>query len=247
VPLNTIEKTEPHYRGSFSISSKDDMENMFRRVEKHYDFLNRLFSFGLDLQWRRKSANILGFTNDSLILDLGAGTGDFSIVLRKESKVNVIAVDLVEEMLTRFESKINNEENWAKFVVGDGENLPFSENEFDGVITAFVGRNFLDLDRGLSEAKRVLKKDGKIGFLEFCTPKNSLIRGLRWIYFHTFIPLVGWFFIKGNMNAYRYLVKSIEQFYSVIEMTEIFKNAGFKHVESHTFNLGTVALITGEK
>ena len=247
MPQKTIEKTEPHYRGSFSISSKDDMENMFRQVEKHYDFLNRLFSFGLDLRWRRKSAKILEFPDNSLILDLGAGTGDFSIALRKESKVNIVAVDLVEEMLTRFESKINNEENWARFIIADGENLPFPENEFNGVITAFVGRNFLDLEKGLSEIKRVLKEDGKIGFLEFCTPENLLIRRLRWIYFHTFIPLIGWFFMKGNVNAYRYLVKSIEQFYTVNEMKDIFKSAGFKQVESHTFNLGTVALITGEK
>ena len=53
--------------------------------------------------------------------------------------------------------------------------------------------------------------------------------------------------MKGNVNAYRYLVKSIEQFYTVNEMKDIFKSAGFKQVESHTFNLGTVALITGEK
>ena len=50
---------------------------------------------------------------------------------------------------------------------GDAEQLPFEDNKFDGVTVAFGVRNFENLEKGLSELRRVVKENKSIYILEF--------------------------------------------------------------------------------
>ena len=47
-------------------------------------------------------------------------------------------------------------------------NLSFPEDSFDAVIAAFGIRNFQNLDKGLEEMHRVLKKGGHLCILVYC-------------------------------------------------------------------------------
>ena len=239
---------EPHYRGSFFIHAKSDMADMFRTVYVKYDFFNHLFSVGNDIRWRKRSVKFLQFRNNDTILDYGAGTGDFAFAVRETANVKIIALDLVKEMLDRFKSKLTRRGSvGVTLIMGDGEDLPFSGNNFDGVVAGFAGRNLFDLEKGIREIHRVLKPGGRVGFLEFCSPLNPFVRLAVWIYFRIIIAFLGNLFMPKDVPAYSYLIESVEGFHTGNELKNMFKTNGFKNVCLFGFNLGTVLLLIGEK
>ncbi|MDP7653799.1 MAG: ubiquinone/menaquinone biosynthesis methyltransferase [Candidatus Marinimicrobia bacterium] len=244
--IRTSEK-EPHYRGSFFIESKNDMADMFRLLSPRYDLLNHLFSLGSDFRWRRKSAKALNFKSGDKVLDFGAGTGDFGLAVRKQTEVEITALDLVPEMLEKMKQKAGNDADWLSLIVADGEDIPFSDDTFDGSVAGFVGRNLFDLRQGLSEIRRVLKPGGRLGFLEFCRPENSSMKVFSWLYFRLIVKPLGNLLVPKKLPAYRYLIDSIEAFHSAAQMRQLFQDVGFRDVHTVRFNLGTVALTVGTK
>ena len=57
----------------------------------------------------------------------------------------------------------------------DCMHLSFPDESFDAVTSAYGVRNFQDLDAGLSEIFRVLRKGGHLLIVELCTPLIFLI------------------------------------------------------------------------
>ncbi len=86
---------------------------------------------------------------------------------------------------------------------GDSEDLKYEDESFDAVIVAFGVRNFENLDKGLSEIRRVLKPGGVAMILELTQPKG-LFGVLFNIYNRTLLPLFGKLF-SGDNAAYTYL------------------------------------------
>ncbi len=89
----------------------------------------------------------------SSALDVGCGTGLSTIAL-KEIAENVVGVDASAEMIA-----LAPRENEIKYFVAPAENLPFEENEFD-IITLSQVFHWLDKDKFLAEANRVLRPNG---------------------------------------------------------------------------------------
>lgn len=246
--LQNLNDNEPHHWGSFFIRTKDDMAAMFRRIQKRYDLLNHIFSLGRDIAWRRQSAKLLQFERADRILDFGAGTGDFTMALRRSVDVNIVALDLVPDMFDRFRAKLSGEDaTRLAMVIGDGERLPFADSAFEGVVAGFVGRNLFDLKGGLREILRVLTPGGKLGFLEFSRPGNPVVKAVTWAYFRFIVARLGNLFLPREMPAYSYLIHSVGAFHTVAELSHILRKVGFKNICSYPFNLGTVVLTTGEK
>ncbi len=95
---------------------------------------------------------------DMKVLELGAGTGQLSFLLHDKTK-EYIATDFSEEMV-----RIGNERSGSKelvFQVEDIMNLSFEADTFDFVVCSNVLHIVPDMDRALSEIKRVLKPDGR--------------------------------------------------------------------------------------
>jgi ubiquinone/menaquinone biosynthesis C-methylase UbiE len=90
------------------------------------------------------------------ILDVGVGTGIFAAELEKRG-ANVIGVDPSDEMLAIAKQRGINE-----VIKGSGENLPFSDEQFD-IVLAFTSLEFSpDPSRFISEMHRVCKPQGQI-------------------------------------------------------------------------------------
>ena len=147
------------------LSKKKQVEEMFDNISSNYDFLNHFLSFGIDNIWRNKTIKIVSQNQPKLILDVATGTGDLAFAAQK--KINpkkIIGLDLSNGMLEVGRSKISkrNLNDKLEFIQGDSENLPFDNDYFDSVMVSFGVRNFENLNKGLSEIFRVLKKDGQI-------------------------------------------------------------------------------------
>lgn len=167
---------------------------VFADISEKYDRVNRILSLGRDEQWRSRAIAELP---EGLVLDLGAGTG----VANKMFGVRtVIAADPSPAMLAR---------NPATSVLAVGERLPFADNVFDGVFSAFVFRNLTSIDATLQELKRTLKPNGKAVIVDASRPAGPWKRKLHQIGSALFVPLVGR--LAGAVDEYRYLNRSLDK------------------------------------
>ena len=182
----------------------------FDTIARTYDRLNRVMTLGLDRRWRRRAVKevVSGQQPVVNVLDVACGTGDMCVELLKRG-CTVTGVDLSEEMLVI--AKVKGERSKVKVEVADAENLPFEEESFDGVTCAFGVRNFVHLEKGLSEMLRVLKPGGRMVILELATPDSKLLRPFYNLYTKHIIPWLGQR-IAGNRDAYTYLPDSIAHF-----------------------------------
>ena len=183
------------------------------------------------------------------IMDVATGTGDFAILATKMlNPQSVIGVDISEGMMKVGAEKVErlNMSDTIKFKKDDCMNLSFADNSFDAVIAAFGIRNFPDLDKGLSEICRVMKKGGRLCILELTEPKGFPMKQLFRIYSHTFLPIYGKLISKDN-SAYNYLTATIEAFPQGETMMEIFKKAGFSDANFERLTFGICTLYTATK
>ncbi|HMR58635.1 MAG TPA: bifunctional demethylmenaquinone methyltransferase/2-methoxy-6-polyprenyl-1,4-benzoquinol methylase UbiE, partial [Cyclobacteriaceae bacterium] len=208
---------------------KQQVARMFDSISGKYDFLNHFLSLGIDIRWRKKAVKMLAEGNPKIILDVATGTGDFAIETLKLSPTQVIGVDISPGMLEvgRQKMKDRGYDQIIDLQLADSENLPFEENKFDAVIVAFGVRNFENLERGLSEMKRVLRPGGKMIVLEFSKPRMFPFKQLYNFYFKFILPKIGRL-ISRDKAAYTYLPESVQAFPDGPEFVSILNRLGFK-------------------
>jgi len=102
------------------------------------------------------------------ILDIGCGTGEFSVFFPAE---NYIGVDIDPANIKYASSHYK-----GKFLVGDGTKLSFGDNSFSKVVIIGVLHHLSDQDvqSVLEEVRRVLSPDGKFLVMEDTQSKNPL-------------------------------------------------------------------------
>ena len=167
-----MSKTIKPYKDS-DLGKKEQVATMFNNISKNYDDLNRVISFGIDISWRKKVVKIISKNNPQQILDIATGTGDLAIMMTSLNPKKIIGLDISEGMLSIGKQKIAKAKlnDKIEMIVGDSENMPFKDNTFDAITVSFGVRNFANLDKGLSEIRRVLKPSGTFVILETSNPK----------------------------------------------------------------------------
>ncbi len=105
-------------------------------------------------------------SQDSVLMDLGAGTGFFASRL-SERTAAVVCVDISQDMLSRIREKTASRPSNLLLVQGDILALPFSSGIVDHVLAAFVYHEVSDRARLMSETARVLRPGGKLTVVDF--------------------------------------------------------------------------------
>lgn len=225
------------------------VEEMFNNIAPNYDKLNHLMSFDIDKGWRRKAiSRLMPYPHDQ-ILDIATGTGDFAILAAKMLRPEKItAVDISEGMMNvgRLKAKEEGVSDTIDFKKEDCTNMTFADNTFDAVISAFGIRNFQDLDKGLAEMCRVLKKGGHLSIVELATPVKFPMRQLFKIYSHIVLPAYGKI-VSHDKSAYEYLPATIEAFPQGEQMTDILLKAGFAKAGFKRLTCGICTMFFAEK
>jgi SAM-dependent methyltransferase len=90
------------------------------------------------------------------VLEVGGGEGELAERIRDELGIGVTAIDQSERMVEIQQSK------GIDARVGDVQELPFADGEFDVVVAAWMLYHVPDLDRGLAEIARVLRPGGRL-------------------------------------------------------------------------------------
>jgi len=231
------EKITPYGNGQ---EKSRQVESMFNHIAHSYDALNHRLSFGIDYLWRNHAIKQLKSFRPKNILDVATGTGDFAIMAAKKLKeVNITGVDISEGMMNIGKEKVRHAglDKTICFKKENCEQLSFNDNTFDAITVAFGIRNFQNLDKGLQEMCRVLKKGGHVSILELSTPVSFPMKQLFRIYSHTLLPIYGKL-ISKDKNAYTYLIDTIEAFPQGEQMVGILKKAGFSSADFKRLTFG---------
>jgi demethylmenaquinone methyltransferase/2-methoxy-6-polyprenyl-1,4-benzoquinol methylase len=226
------------------------VREQFALIAEKYDFLNTLFSFGIDKRWRSLAIKNLGLQSGGRYLDFCAGTLPLSATMLKNVTIpiKVVACDFCGEMLLkgRLSCPQYVKDNHLEIIVGDAEQIPFKKNTYDGSVVCFGVRNLVDVEKGLTEVVRILKPGAKLVVLEFSNDINSFIKPFYRFYLEKIMPLVGGI-ISGNKGAYRYLAHSIKTFSQPEELKTQLIKVGFTHVYYTPLTFGIAYIHVGIK
>lgn len=214
------------------------VRSMFDRIAKRYELVNRCMTFGLDTRWRKATLVKMQLEANSTVLDLACGTGDFCRLLTEQGHT-ALGIDSSLGML-------QNARTTSQLIQADALKLPFADASVDAVTCGFALRNFVSLDGFFNEVARVVKPNGRIGFVDASSPTNPLLRVGHGLYFGKVVPVVGGL-LSGDREAYAYLPKSLAYMPPIEQLLTLVHNAGFISVERQTFLGESAHLITATR
>lgn len=227
----------------------EHVRELFGSIAPTYDRLNHLLSMGLDRRWWRKASatfrDVLA-RPEAKVLDICCGTGDMTaalLELRPKSGEPVTGLDFSAEMLQRAETKYTGSN--VRWIEGDAMALPFADESFDLVTSAFGFRNLSNYAAGLAEIYRVLRPGGAIGILE-CNQPGGVSGAAYNLYFQRVLPVVGGW-ISGERAAYEYLPASVQRFPRPPRMLRLMQDAGFVECAWDGYLLRAAGLYHGRK
>jgi demethylmenaquinone methyltransferase / 2-methoxy-6-polyprenyl-1,4-benzoquinol methylase len=224
------------------------VREMFTAIAPRYDLLNHLLSANIDKIWWRRTARTFAHIlaqPGARALDLCCGTGDMALALRRQGQqAEIIGADFSHAMLV-LASKKKSAEHPIQWIEADALQLPFPDQSFDLVTSAFGFRNLADYDAGLRQILRVLRPGGECGILEFSQPEGFLGK-IYDVYFESILPRVGRL-ISGNNGAYSYLPASVQRFPQPPEILSRMRISGFRDVSWVPYTFGIAGLFRGRR
>ena len=229
------------------------VRRMFGQIAHRYDLMNRLMSAGQDLHWRQEALEQTGLQAGDRLLDVAAGTGDMVFIAQSMvPDLRVVAVDFSLNMMQAGRSRNDSVRSRADgsrppgWAGADTYALPFPDQSFNAVTSAFLLRNLSEPLVGLREQVRVLKSGGRLVMLDATPPPDNWLEPFIKLYLNHFVPLLGGL-VSGRPDAYRYFPDSIANFLRPEAIVALFTKAGLVHVSSRSFMFGTAARVAGEK
>jgi SAM-dependent methyltransferase len=92
----------------------------------------------------------------SRVLEVGCGWGELAVWIRRETGAEVVAVDLSPRMVELARSR------GVDARLGDVEELPFADGEFDAAVAAWMLYHVPNRGRAIAELARVLRPGGRL-------------------------------------------------------------------------------------
>lgn len=215
------------------------VRRMFNAIAPRYELVNTVFSGGRDASWRRRAVALANVSTSDTVLDVACGTGDFARAFHRRGVRSVVGCDFARDMLERAAARSGPGIDWCE---ADALHLPFGDARFDILSCAFGVRNFQDLDRGLTEMRRVLRRGGRVVILEFTRPTARFFRWAYELYANRIMPQLAAWLSGDAAGAYRYLPRSIASFLTAKQMVARLVGAGFSHVRATPLTMGVVTV-----
>ena len=212
------------------------VRSLFNDLSPNYDRLNRIFSLGMDIGWRKQLVAAVARQKPTKILDLACGSGDVTTLLQEAlPQAQIVGLDFSRPLLTQAKDR-----GLPELTEADALKLPFADGSFDAVTIAFGLRNFSDRSAGLREIARILKPGGVFGLLEFSPPPMPW--KLFWnLYLHHLMPPLAQLVARQG-DSFRYLARSIAEFPTPSALNHELASTGLKLLFSRSLALRLVQL-----
>ncbi|MCP4185864.1 MAG: bifunctional demethylmenaquinone methyltransferase/2-methoxy-6-polyprenyl-1,4-benzoquinol methylase UbiE [Hyphomicrobiales bacterium] len=216
---------------------KQLISRVFASIAERYDLMNDLMSFGIHRSWKRTLVKSVELPAEAVAVDLAGGTGDVAAAIHQKTGNNVIVADASQQMIEVGRKRHKSALRW---VVAEGENLPFADNSVELLTLSYGLRNMTDGEKTLDEIFRCLKPSGTFICLEFSTPVFWL-KPFYDFYSWAIIPRLG-AFVAREPEAYQYLIESIRKFPNQNQLCQQFVDVGFEGVRYKNLSFGISAL-----
>jgi SAM-dependent methyltransferase len=164
-----------------------------------------------DLRIFNKIYELLDYPISKIIIDIGAGTGNYTSLLAEKGN-KIVALEPSSEMINQ--ATKNENVQWIK---GFAEDIKLANNVFDIAICILSIHHFSDLKKSFNEISRVLK-----------------LKGVLLIY--TYIPEEQNFFWLQDYFPALFKV-DIEKFPSANKLEELIKDCGFEIFDVKKYEL----------
>jgi ubiquinone/menaquinone biosynthesis C-methylase UbiE len=105
----------------------------------------------------RRMIELLNPKTGEQFLDIGCGTGNYTLELVKQN-VKIIGIDPSNEMLQQASVR-NKEIDWIQ---GIAEDIKLADKSQDGVLAWLTTHHWTDIDQGLNESYRILRPGGRL-------------------------------------------------------------------------------------
>lgn len=143
----------------------------YDRIAAFYDLFENPMELLSFARWRSKAVDKI-FAEQKL-LEVGVGTGK-NLPYYNENQ-RVFAVDISKKMLKKAKIRAQNSKALIYLAQMDSESLGFPDDTFDASIATYVFCSVENPMQGLTEIRRVLKKDGTAVFLEHMRSENRFV------------------------------------------------------------------------
>lgn len=147
--------------------------NQKQYQNKSLDYLNsQAHSEGIEFN---KFINEIQKIEKAVVLDLGCGGGHVSYNVAPHADL-VFAYDLSHEMLDTV-SKTASQRKLKNIFVQQGiaEDMPFSDHQFDVVISRYSAHHWQHVPSAMKEVNRVLKPDGIVIFVDIISSSSPIL------------------------------------------------------------------------
>ncbi len=180
-------KEEPLYKNDLNKASniieerKRESTQFFNSIAPQWDQLKNLITGDFDIN----KIILKNAEKSEFGVDLGCGTGEFLKSLKKKSKY-CVGVDSSSNMLEEARKLFKGDDDKVNLRLGELEHLPISDKEADLAVISMVLHHLPDPEKAISEASRILKKEGVFIITDFEKHSNESMRkkyGDRWLGF----------------------------------------------------------------
>ena len=230
-----------------NIQKKTKLVNsVFSRVYQKYDFMNDIMSLGAHRIWKEKFIDWINPYKNAKMIDVASGTGDIAKLFLKKTNycANISCVEPNIDMMSQGKIKLKKFET-VEWINAEAERIPVKDSAYDFYTISFGIRNVTDINLALKEAYRVLKPGGRFMCLEFSKIDNEFLNFLYKQYSKA-IPYIGKI-IVGSDEPYKYLINSIDEFYTQDQLVKIMSKNGFSNIEYRNMSNGITAIHSGWK
>jgi ubiquinone/menaquinone biosynthesis C-methylase UbiE len=119
------------------------------------------------------------------ILEIGIGTG-LNLYFYPEHVAEITAIDpnpgMERQIRAKLKGKLHGRGMKVNFFLAGAENLPFKDTSFDTVVSTITMCTIPDLQKALSEIRRVLRPQGRLIFLDHgLSPEPRVARMQRFL------------------------------------------------------------------
>jgi demethylmenaquinone methyltransferase/2-methoxy-6-polyprenyl-1,4-benzoquinol methylase len=222
---------------------------MFDRIAGVYDRMNGVMTAGLHHRWRARAADLALVGPGDRALDVATGTGDLALELARRVAPGgeVVGVDFSDRMLELARAKATTRfagGTQIRFEQANALELPYPDDRFDAATVGFGARNFADLERGLGELARVVRRGGRVVVLEITTPRRPPLSLFYRLWFDRLVPALGR--LAGDEAAYSYLPSSVRRFPAPEELAATMAGVGLTRLGWILTAGGIIAIHHGE-
>jgi demethylmenaquinone methyltransferase/2-methoxy-6-polyprenyl-1,4-benzoquinol methylase len=187
----------------------NEVEEVLESIIDDYERVNHFISLFQDDRSRLIGLHMVGKTQGTA-LELGSGPGNYSKMISKFHKGDLICLDFSDKM--HMAAKNRNFNLGHHYIRGIFEALPIRTASIGYVTAAYALRDSLNKPLAIKEACQALALEGKFLLIDIGKPDNVIIQGFMSVFMKYIVPIIGGLTTGyGYRNPWSTLFKTFEK------------------------------------